>query len=202
MMTVIFDLDDTLFPEMDFVRSAYKAIAMRHGLHLLPAMLSAPTPREAFDSTGLPVEELLGIYRTHFPDIRLPWESLYTLATLRAAGHSLGLITDGRAVTQRNKIAALRLDRFIDLDLIFISEEVGSDKTSGEAVRSVMERRPGDTYIYVGDNPAKDFIAPCAAGWQTVMLLDRGENIHPQVFAPASPPDFKIHSLLQLISIL
>ena len=81
-MVVIFDLDDTLYPEMEFVRSAYRVVARRYGSQLLPPMLAAPTPREAFDSTGLPIEEVLELYRSHRPDIRLPWQSLYVMSVL------------------------------------------------------------------------------------------------------------------------
>lgn len=94
-MTVIFDLDDTLYAEMEFVRSAYREIARKHGRELLGPMLDAPSPREAFDSTGLPIGELLPIYRNHFPDIRLPWQSLYTLASLKIEGIGWGLSPTG-----------------------------------------------------------------------------------------------------------
>lgn len=207
-MTVVFDLDDTLFPEMDFVRSAYKAIADRYGKHLLDAMLSASSPREAFDSTGLPIAELLKVYRNHFPDIRLPWQSLYTLALLKNSGCSIALVTDGRSVTQRNKIRALGLDRFIGDENIFISEEVGSEKISGEAFRRIMNRDASENnFMYVGDNPKKDFIEPNRLGWTTVCLLSTayGENISEQNFKdenPESLPDLKIGSILELIDLV
>lgn len=182
-MTVVFDLDDTLYAEMEFVRSAYRAIARRYGLHLLDPMMRASSPREAFDSTGLPIADQLKVYREHFPDIRLPWLSLYTLSMLRNRGHRLGLVTDGRSVTQRNKIRALGLERFIDPELIFISEEVGSDKLSGQAFGRIMALcGENDKYVYVGDNPHKDFVAGNRLGWLTVCLLDGafGENLFDQ----------------------
>lgn len=198
-VVVVFDLDDTLYAEADYVESAYREIARRYGLRLLPAMMGAPSPREAFDSTGIPVGELLGIYRAHMPSIRLPWESLYVLASLKNSGHTLGLITDGRSVTQRHKIEALGLDRFIDADMIFVSEETGEEKISGSSVRRVMELRPGERYMYVGDNPVKDFTAPARYGWQTVMLLSRGRNINPQTAPTSAHP---VRSLLDLLSIV
>lgn len=185
-MTVVFDLDDTLYAEMEFVRSAYREIARRYGLKLLDRMMHASSPREAFDSTGLPVDDQIEIYRRHFPDIRLPWLSLYTLSVLRNRGHRLGLVTDGRSVTQRNKVKALGLYRFIAPEMIFISEEVGSDKLSGEAFRRIMEMCGTDEkYIYVGDNPKKDFVVGNSLGWLTVCLLGGafGENLFDQDFS-------------------
>lgn len=206
-MLIAFDLDDTLFPEMEYVRSAYRAIARRYGRELLPAMMSACTPAEAFDSTGLPIDELLGIYREHIPDIRLPWDSLYLLASLRNAGHTFAVVTDGRSVTQRHKFEALGLGRFVDADrALMISEEVGESKTGGKAFRLLEERYGSETpKIYVGDNPAKDFRTPGMMGWTTVCLLDKGENIHLQDFEGADAydlPDIKIHSLYELTSLI
>ncbi len=185
-MVVVFDLDDTLFPEMDFVRSAYREIARCKGFYLLSRMLEAASPREAFDSTGLPIEKLLAIYRNHYPDISLPWYSLYTLASLKRQGCTLGLVTDGRSVTQRHKIEALGLHRFINDDMIFISEEIGSEKISGEAFRTIMAKNgKEESYIYVGDNPKKDFIQGNRLGWTTVCLLGGagGEGIFSQEFS-------------------
>ncbi|MDE5988443.1 MAG: HAD family hydrolase [Duncaniella sp.] len=207
-MVIVFDLDDTLFPEMEFVRSAYRAIARRYGAGLLPAMMSAASPREAFDSTGLPVEDLLGLYRTHVPDIRLPWMSLYVLSCLSRAGHVLGLVTDGRSVTQRHKIEALGLSRFMRPDLIMVSEEIGSGKLSGDAFRIIMGRTVGEgPYVYIGDNPEKDFVAPNALGWLTVGYGrgGNGENIfsYDSLSQPEeNRPAFEIGNLPELFEIV
>lgn len=207
-MVVIFDLDDTLCPEMEFVRSAYRAVARRYGAYLLPPMLAAPTPREAFDSTGLPIGAVLELYRSHRPDIRLPWQSLYVMSALAAQGHILGLVTDGRSLTQRHKIEALGLARFMRPDLVLISEEVGSEKLSGEAFRLIMERTGGNgPYLYVGDNPKKDFVAPNRLGWLTVGYRrgGNGENISPYDTASVAEenrPLVEIDNLCELIGLV
>ncbi|MCM1076624.1 MAG: HAD family hydrolase [Bacteroides sp.] len=204
-MIVVFDLDDTLYAEMDFVRSGYRAIANRYGHGLLAKMLHASTPREAFDSTGLPINDQLELYRSHYPAIRLPWQSLYTLASLKKRGHILGLVTDGRGLTQRNKINALGLDRFIDERMIFISGETGVEKVSGDSFgRIMLECGPMEKYMYVGDNPAKDFIPGNRLGWDTVCLLDgtHGENIFSQdfnLFPQENQPKKLISSLIELL---
>ena len=207
-MVVIFDLDDTLYPEMEFVRSAYRAVARRYGSHLLGPMLAALTPREAFDSTGLPIGEVLELYRGHEPDIRLPWQSLYVLHGLACSGHVLGLVTDGRSLTQRHKIEALGLARFMRLDLMLISEEIGAEKLSGEAFRIIMERTGGNgPYVYVGDNPEKDFVAPNRLGWLTVGYKrgGNGENISPydaDSVAEENRPFVEIDNLCELIGLV
>lgn len=207
-MTVIFDLDDTLYPEMDYVRSAYREIAGRFGLGLLPAMLSAETPAAAFDSTGLDISEILELYRCHKPHLRLPVMTLYVLDSLCRKGCRIGLITDGRSLTQRNKIEALGLDRFVRPELVMISEEVGSDKLSGEAVRLIETVDSEETkYVYVGDNPKKDFYAPNQNGWLTVLLKGggNGENIHENECAGISGeymPEMIITNISEVLSVV
>lgn len=204
-MIVVFDLDDTLYAEMEFVRSAYRAIARKFGHHLLGPMMDASTPREAFDSTGLPIEELLPIYRNHFPDIRLPWQSLYTLVSLKKQGHRLGLISDGRSLTQRNKIRALGLERFIDPELIFISEEQGWDKMSGESFSKIMSLcGDSEKYMYIGDNPLKDFLPGNRLGWQTVCLLGgaNGENLFSQDYSNLPEENWPVNQVSFLTELL
>lgn len=200
-----FDLDDTLYQEMEYVRSAYRAIVAKFGARYLSVMMSAPTPSEAFDATGLDVGAELDIYRNHFPDITLPWDSLYTLALLKNKGHILALITDGRASTQCNKIAALGLERFISHEMIYVSENFGESKITGGAMRDIMRKCPGEKCLYVGDNPEKDFICGNELGWITVALKAKTDNVHPQNFESVAPnyrPAAIIRNIVELIEIV
>ncbi len=210
MKVICFDLDDTLYKEMDFLKSAYREIALhaaqgdrRLADQAYVEMLQAYTDggnafRRLNQLIGrkTPVEEYLAMYRAHRPDIHLEEEVVATLDAQKKAGHTIALITDGRSVQQRNKIAALGLDHWIAGEDIIISEETGSEKPAETNYRWVMERHPeAERFVYVGDNPAKDFIAPNRLGWTTVCLLDNGENIHPQRFDDAPPlaqPQYKV----------
>ncbi len=210
MNVICFDLDDTLYKEIDFLKSAYREIALRaaQGDRRLAdqayvEMLQAYTDGgNAFlrlnEWLGLmaPVADYLAMYRAHRPDIHLEEDVVATLDALKTVGHTIALITDGRSVQQRNKMAALGLNRWIDDGDIVISEEIGSEKPAETNYRRVMERHPeAERFVYVGDNPAKDFIAPNRLGWTTVCLLDNGENIHPQRFDDAPPlaqPQYKV----------
>ncbi len=202
MKVICFDLDDTLYKEMDFLKSAYREIALhvaqgdrRLADQAYVEMLQAYTDggnafRRLNQLIGrkTPVEEYLAMYRAHRPDIHLEEDVVATLDAQKKAGHTIALITDGRSVQQRNKMAALGLDHWIAGEDIIISEEIGSEKPAETNYRRVMERHPeAERFVYVGDNPAKDFIAPNRLGWTTVCLLDNGENIHPQRFDDAPP---------------
>lgn len=201
---ILFDLDDTLYPEIDYVHSAYRAIAARWGVELLPLMFAAPSIAEAFDLVtatrpDVTITEIIGLYRTHCPGIHLPWQSLYTLATLRNTGHKIGIITDGRSITQRHKIEALDLDRFVNPEHIIISEEIGGDKTTPLPFETIAGKCPDEKFTYIGDNPAKDFTYPASMGWRTVCLLNAGHNIHSQDLSQLPPSTISIRSLTELL---
>lgn len=217
----VFDLDDTLFKERDFVTSSFRVIAReadRRGIisyeKALAILCAGRDGGMAFSSLaeevaarapgcGLTEEWMVNTYRTHTPDIKLDDATELVLAALRERGETLGLITDGRSNTQRAKIKALGLERFIEPRNILVSGETGFDKTHREPFDMIMMRNPAERrYVYVGDNSAKDFIWPNKLGWLTVQLDDAdGVNIHPQSSdRPAAfLPQRHIGSLSQLL---
>lgn len=199
MKVVCFDLDDTLYKEIDYLKSAYMEIAEYAAHHcygcsdapmILAAkaydvMLQAYTDgRNAFErlnkflGLNLPISDYLQIYREHKPNLHLSYDTIFTLNALKVSNYVIGLITDGRSVQQRNKIEALRLHRWIDDKDMVISEEFGSEKPNSANYEYFMERYTDcRDFIYVGDNLKKDFIAPNALKWTTFCLKDDGRNI-------------------------
>ena len=190
---VVFDLDDTLYKEQDYLHSAYRDIAAqiesRYGLEgVFDQMLrwwqeGENVFQHLIDAYGLDmtVDDLLTLYRSHVPAIRFDEETKHLLDYLHRIA-VIGLITDGRSLTQRHKIEALGLSAYMDEEDILISEETGYEKPSEVPYRHFMARYPARTYCYIGDNPAKDFVAPDRLGWTSICLLDDGRNIHPQDF--------------------
>lgn len=184
---VIFDLDDTLIPERDYVISGLTASAAvlsdkDNGVEAVISSLIRlfdQSPSEVFnryiDEHGLP-SSLLGkclqIYRAHKPNIHLNKEAISILKWLRGYGVLLGLITDGRPEGQRAKIEALHLEDY--MNTIIVTDELGGisyRKPNPLAFKMVMERlavTPNEA-IYVGDNPQKDFLAPNSLGMVSVM---------------------------------
>lgn len=196
---IVFDLDDTLFPEIDYVHSGYRAIGReleRHGImkcnEVVEFLMASDNTARGFDDLAARIwlshpgshfdaRWMVETYRYHIPDIHLDNEVERTLRKLCDNGIKLGIITDGRSATQRAKIRALGLERFVATDNIVVSSEIGADKTSELPFLTIAGRNPDERrFIYVGDNPSKDFRWPNAMGWDTVMLLDKGHNIHSQ----------------------
>lgn len=193
---VCFDIDDTLYKERDFVLSAYNEVSAylsaRIGIRneslyklMLEAIEQGLPPLQYVEKNikrEIPLDDCLNLYRHHVPNISLDEQTRIVLQTLRERGYVLGLITDGRSITQRNKIAALGLGDYVDDTDIIISEEIGSEKPSERNYRPFMEKYTQGRYVYVADNIEKDFIAPNRLGWTTICLLDNGKNIHRQDF--------------------
>lgn len=213
---VVFDLDDTLYKEVDFLKSAYREIAERAEKEWgCPAniyqkmMFWREKGENVFGkliteySLNVSFGDLLTMYRCHIPKCQLDELTHNVLSQLKLSC-VLGLITDGRSLTQRNKIKALALDTFIDEANVLISEEIGYEKPSEEPFRYFMRQYPKCHYCYVGDNPTKDFYAPNCLGWDTICLLDNGQNIHPQSFDLDTDylPKHKINSIMELSEIL
>lgn len=209
-VAVIFDLDDLLFKEFDFVRSGFWTISRLISDDPKPVfkqmMSEYFSGRGALNwacdhqvSTSYTLEDLLGIYRSHMPDISLSAEAVALLEKLKKNNWKLGLITDGRSQTQRNKIEALKLGRWISE--VIISEEFGFEKPSLRPYQYFMELFHADQYIYIADNVNKDFIAPRQLGWWTIALADNGLNVHTAARSLSADycPDETIQNLSELL---
>ncbi len=187
----VFDLDDTLYAEADYVRSAFACagdlVARLYGVQHAAARLMAMKQAGQADpiaalwaEAGLPSAGRAGVIaamRAHVPDIRLRPGAKDVLDRLRKSGRGFGVMTDGRSVTQRAKLAALQC---LDAGLIMISQESGFEKPDARCYQAFEAHAPGARFGYVGDNPRKDFVGAHAAGWETVMLADDGGHIHRQ----------------------
>jgi len=174
---VLFDLDDTLIAEEDFIKSGYRTIArllagrcglLQEDLYEELLALYKTDAKNVFnrilDAHGIPYtnEEILALvakYRSHIPDVSFFADVLPTLAILRKRGVKLGIISDGYAVTQQNKIAALKASALFDK--IILTDMLGRDYWKpDERAFFMMKEAFGLDFsqmVYVGDNPEKDF---------------------------------------------
>lgn len=181
VMGIIFDLDDTLYSEKQYVRSGYKKIAEYLGntqaeiklwnyfLEGKPAIDAYLKEIGAEDSKSV----CLDLYRKQMPEINLYEGVPELLEKLRKKGVKTAIITDGRIEGQRNKIKALGLESLVD-DII-ITDELGGIqfRKPNDISFRIMQCRwriPFEQIVYVGDNLAKDFQAPMQLGMQGVWL--------------------------------
>ncbi len=189
-MIVAFDLDDTLYPEIDYVRSGFAAVAQElhreHGVasvESLEVMTRSLQERgrgrqfdDVLDHWGLlsrdRVRRLLSVYRQHDPAITLPAESRDVLATLESRW-PLYLVTDGNHRVQQRKVDALGISE--SFQWCYYTNRYGREHAKPSTrVFELMLRREGvdpSELVYVGDNPAKDFVGVRRLGGQTVRVL-------------------------------
>lgn len=182
---VIFDLDDTLYSEKDYVYSGFSAVAEYLGDAAIADWLyqhfeqGKPAINEYLNDVCMidKKERCVEIYRQHMPTISLYAGVRNLLSNLRDKAIRLAIITDGRVEGQKNKIEALGLSELVD-DIV-ITDELGGvqfRKPNDISYRIIQNRwrLPFEQIIYIGDNPTKDFIAPAQLGMRS--LYYRNDN--------------------------
>ncbi len=195
---VVFDVDDTLYLERDYVRSGFDAVgqylAERFGLasagDQLWAGFCAGVRRDAFDrvltANGLAptselVAELVAIYRNHEPTIALAGDAVQLIEWLIdwLAPRAMAIITDGPASSQWAKVKALELEQVVDHVVVTADLGPGHHKPDPLPYLAIEERfqtEPRRCW-YIGDNPAKDFVTPQARGWTSIRIR-RPDSLH------------------------
>lgn len=208
---VIFDLDDTLYPEKEYVRSGYREVAK-----LLPQIVNAEerlwgaflAGRPAIDvvlkDAGIEDVSLkaqcLEAYRKHEPQIQLYDGVANLLRVLRRNGKKIAILTDGRPDGQRRKIAALGLTDLVDE--IVITDELGGIqfRKPNDVGFRILKYRLGVSYermAYVGDNPCKDFHAPRMLGMPYIYYQNPEGLYSKETYAPVT-----VHSIAELKRVL
>lgn len=178
---VIFDLDDTLYSEREYVKSGFKEVSKYlegDYEHDLWSFFSEGKPAidELLEKIGRinEKEQALQVYRNHKPNIHCYPGVKEMIATLRERGLKVGIITDGRPEGQRNKLNALGLE----IDDVIITDELGGEqfrKPCDIAFRIMIRRWRLDplNVIYVGDNLDKDLQAPQQLGMKSVYFCNK-----------------------------
>ena len=189
---VVFDIDDTLYLERDYVLSGFQAVG-RWVQAEYKELGFAETAWELFlkghrgntfdialGMLGLPdttevVSTMVGVYREHRPDIALLPDARECLDKLRDDA-CLGVITDGALVSQQRKAAALQLSKWI-AKVVFTAElGPGFGKPHPRAFEEMQDHFDveAERCTYVADNPQKDFLAPNRLGWNTLRVVREG----------------------------
>ena len=216
-MILVFDLDDTLYPESTYVKSGMKVVAK---------MLSENYALE-FDATEMRLLEILDQhgrgkvfdiflnekkifskkiisscikkYRHHCPNI-----SLYPGA-LQAISGFIGkkyLVTDGNKIVQQAKIKALNIEYLFEKTYLTNRYGVINAKPSLHCFKRILERERSNwsNLIYVGDNPTKDFINLNIMGSMTVRVMT---GMHESVVcSPENDARIKIKNISDLKIVL
>jgi len=215
--TVVFDLDDTLYDEVDYCKSGFETVS-----EFLANLSEMPTAERIFDclwkqftagnrtktfnaaldELGISyddklIAELIEAYRNHIPKIKLPADSSDILRQL-SGKYILALLTDGFLPAQQLKVQAMGIEKYFKC--IIYTEQLGREfwKPSPAGFEKLMESLDvkAENTAYVADNEQKDFIAPNKLGILTIQLI-RPARIHTE---PAEGPDAEAQYVIQKIN--
>jgi putative hydrolase of the HAD superfamily len=219
---VIFDLDDTLYPERDYIDSGFKAVCKwasanigipeDQGFNELKTLFEDGSRLDTFGAwlrlrqihdPGI-VPDLVQIYRDHTPEIQ-PFEGVREMLSTLSDRFQLGLLSDGSVERQTRKLVTLGLESYFQA--IVFSDEWGKAlwKPNPSIYRVMLEKLNcnGEESVYVGDNPLKDFYGAKIAKLYTIRLrLPIGLHANEVPPDETYAPDREVFSHRELLELL
>lgn len=218
---VVFDLDDTLISEKEYIKSGYRHIAEvvsqrfnfnKDQVYIDLFQLFKKSPHNVFNrlyekynieySKDM-IIDLVNEYRGHFPNIKFYDDVLPCLNELKRLGVKIGIITDGYAIAQRQKLIAVEADKYFDE--IIVTDELGREywKPHTKAFEIIKERFEVsfDEIVYVGDNPEKDFYISNIYPIKTIRILRDGVHKN-NCYLDGIREDFSLDKFINLIEII
>jgi putative hydrolase of the HAD superfamily len=217
-LCVVFDIDDTLYLERDYVRSGFRVLGgwARRWLGIESFEEACCTEFEsgrrstifnaalaACGQEAVPevISCLVELYRGHQPDIALLPDAAAAIERLKG-DHPIAIISDGPLASQSRKVEALGLTSVASPILLTGIFGQTFSKPHTRAFAHAAEHIPANRYVYIADNPAKDFAGPRQLGWSTIRMR-RAEGLHfPAPNNPAAPPDLELSDCSDLPAIL
>ena len=218
---VVFDLDNVLYDERDYVFAAFRSIALflsgrcRFSEDEVYSKLvcdfekkGSMYPRlfnDAVTDLGLDqnlVPEILRLYATVDSKVELFPEATSTLLALRRLGLKLALVTNGGVQIQRNKIRLLGVEEFFDAVVFARETETGKEKPDPEGYRVALQKLgvgAGET-VCVGDNPHTDFWGAKQMGMRTIRVLcGEFKDVH---LSEEYEAEIVLHNLAELLGVI
>lgn len=216
---LIFDLDDTLYLQQDYLAGAWDAVAkagvtqaidedkLRSALRTIAAQGSdqGRIIDRALESIGVStadVQSLVKAFVAHQPTKLMLMDGVLPMfALLRELKIPTAIVTDGALETQRAKLYALAVESLVDH--VIMSDEAGRQfrKPHPQPVLTALHElqlRPQQV-VMIGDRPTKDVAAASAAGVRAIRV-NTGEYAdapdHPFTWRRAETAAQAVQSLL------
>jgi putative hydrolase of the HAD superfamily len=206
---VLFDLDDTLFPQRAWLEGAWARVAAaavddRVDANVFVAALTAIASEgsdrgqiidRALVTIGradVATEPLVAAFRSYVPAALPPLAGAPEALVRIRARVPIALVTDGDVDVQSRKLAALALsDAF---DVLVFSDEFGREfrKPHPAPFLAALERLgvSAGGAVYVGDRPDKDVAGAGGVGMRAVRVFTgEYENVPDHVTPWAQAPD-------------
>lgn len=219
--TFIFDLDDTLYEEMQYVRAGMKNVSQylskKYGIECdkiygsCMEILGRDGRGKVFNKIcddfelNEDVKALVNIYRGTKPKLTLYSDADRFLCALKEIGYKIGIITDGNANVQDAKVKGLNLDKIADAilltDLIRDKNGFSLSKPAPEVYKECLRLLDSQATesVYIGDNPNKDFIGAKSLGMKTVRIIRETGMFADTLMSKEYEAGITIHSLEELM---
>jgi len=220
---LLFDLDDTLYDEKQFVNSGFNKVAefvenkfkidkdffYKILIDIFNEGKRGNIFNIALERVNIIYDEniirlMVKIYREHNLKIKLDKGIRSLLIKLKGI-YSLGIITDGYFEVQKKKVQALKLEELFDS--IIYTDKYGREYWKPDvfgyklALKELDDILPEET-VYIGDNPHKDFIGAKEIGITTVRILCRGREYSNVRLDKDYEADYEIKELQEIIDVL
>lgn len=192
-MIIVFDLDDTLYPEITFVYSGLRAVSifltpilgmseeeiflgLQQELFIQRSKVFDRFLEKLGKRNQTLVTKCLSIYRSHEPAISLYPEAESCLNHFR--DRPLYVVTDGNKIVQKRKFQALGLSSRIKRCFCTYQYGLIHSKPSPFCFEMIcnLEQVSPSAVVYVADNPAKDFVGIKPLGFHTIRVLTGGHK--------------------------
>ena len=190
-MIIIFDLDDTLYDEINYVKSGFEEVSKflnknfsinkNDSFDFMMNFLNKNGRGRIFNSIlkqyGIynkkNLMSCISTYRKHKPKIYMSKDIINLLLKL-GKKNPLYLVTDGNKIVQKNKVDSLNIEYLFKK--IFITHRYGINNAKPSLycfnIIKKMENCNWSDIVYVGDNPKKDFVNLNKVGAKTVRILN------------------------------
>jgi len=195
-MIIVFDLDDTLYKEITYVKSGFREVdlflkkefGLKPSYNFMVKTLKEFGRGEIFNKvlekndlkTKTNIKKCISVYRNHKPLISLSKNDEKCLKYLR--NYNKYIVTDGNKIVQKNKIEALGIASYFKK--IYFTSEYGlkNAKPSPYCFNKIkeLEKCYSEEIVYIGDNPYKDFVGIKPLGIKTIRIL-QGEYKNTQL---------------------
>ncbi|MEW6618503.1 MAG: HAD-IA family hydrolase [bacterium] len=110
----------------------------------------------------------------------------------------LGIASDGTIVEQLETLVRLRIISYLEPNLIFVSEDIGVEKTNKDFYKYILQKNgnPNRRMVIVGDRLEADILIPKQLGFKTVLVLKYAKYIEEKI--KYVNPDFVINDIPEM----
>lgn len=192
---VVFDLDDTLISNKNFILFRCTLLFDKLKLKKISSEQFKITVLNLLNEGKAPflldeiksiyklkqsVNEIIDLYRTCYPNqIEVYKDVLSTLEYLKESGYKLFVLTDNPKRTQEKKLQAIHDDVIGKFDSVFFTEDLNTEKPDSICFKTISIKNNIDVsqIVMVGDNEYRDINGALSSGYAYAFHIARKDGM-------------------------